>query len=99
MTDEDVREHQRMLRSDALFDPTYSQLIDMSGITEDLVDEKTKREISNDPIFAPGARRAWVASEDYSFGMARMYAIAAERQGQTIGVFRKRSEAEEWLGR
>jgi len=30
--------------------------------------------------------------------MARMYAVAAESQGQTIGVFRVRSEAEEWLG-
>jgi hypothetical protein len=98
MTDSDVREHQRNLRTDPRFDPTYRQLVDMSGITEDLVGIETKREISSDQIFAPGVRRAWVASPDYSFGMARMYAIAAERQGQTIGVFRTRSEAEEWLG-
>jgi hypothetical protein len=30
--------------------------------------------------------------------MARMYAVAAEQQGQTIGVFRARQEAEKWLG-
>jgi hypothetical protein len=34
----------------------------------------------------------------HTFGMARMYSIAAERQGQAIGVFRARSDAEEWLG-
>ena len=98
ITDYDVSEHHRSLRTDPAFDPTYRQLIDMNGITEDLVGIETKREISGDPIFAPGVRRAWVASPDYSFGMARMYAIAAERQGQTIGVFRTISEAEQWLG-
>lgn len=98
MTADDVREHHRKLRTDPLFDPTYRQLVDMSGITEDLVDIKTKREESDDQLFVPGVRRAWVAPADYPFGMARMYAIAAERQGQTIGMFRERSEAEEWLG-
>jgi hypothetical protein len=98
VTDDDVREHARMLRSDPLFDPTYRQLVDMSGITEDLVDTNTKQESSRDQLFAPGVRRAWVASADYTFGMARMYAVAAETQGQAIGVFRARGDAEEWLG-
>ena len=98
ITDDDVREHNRMLRTDPLFDPTFRQLVDMSGITEDLVDVQTKRDVSHDQFFAPGVRRAWVAPADYSFGMARMYAIAAESEGQAIGVFRARSEAEEWLG-
>jgi hypothetical protein len=98
ITDDDVREHARALRADPLFDPTFRQLVDMCGITEDLVNTATKQQASHDLLFAPGVRRAWVASKDYSFGMARMYAVAAERQGQTIGVFRDRSAAEEWLG-
>jgi hypothetical protein len=98
VTDDDVREHNRALRADSLFDPTYRQLVDMSGITEDLVDIKTKREVSENQFFAPGVRRAWVSANDFAFGMARMYAIAAEKEGQTIGVFRARGEAEEWLG-
>jgi hypothetical protein len=98
MTDDDVREHHRMLRDDPLFDPTYRQLIDMTGITEDLVGSRAKRDESQDQIFAPGVRRAWVAPGDYTFGMARMYAVAAETQGQNIGVFRNRSEADQWLG-
>ena len=98
VTDDDVLEHNRMLRADPLFDPTYRQLVDMSGITDDLVDSKTKRDVSLNQFFAPGVRRAWVSANDFSFGMARMYAVAAESQGQTIGVFRERREAEEWLG-
>jgi hypothetical protein len=98
VTDDDVREHNRMLCTDPLFDPTYRQLVDMSGITEDLVDINTKREVSQNQFFAPGVRRAWVSANDFAFGMARMYAVAAESQGQNIGVFRARREAEEWLG-
>jgi hypothetical protein len=30
--------------------------------------------------------------------MARMFALRAERLGQTIEVFRERAKAEEWLG-
>ena len=98
VTNDDVREHDKALRADPLFDPTYRQLVDMTGITEDLVDITAKRQASQNQIFVPGVRRAWVASEDYTFGMARMYAVAAESQGQTIGVFRARRDAEEWLG-
>ena len=98
MTSADVREHRRALRSDPSFDRTYRELVDMSGITEDLVDLGAKQEISQDQLFVPGVRRAWVAPADYPFAMARMYAKAAEKQGQVIGVFRTRKEAEEWLG-
>jgi hypothetical protein len=98
MTNSDVTEHARMLRADPHFDPNFRQLVDMSGITEDLVDTSTKQQASYDQLFAPGVRRAWVASKDYSFGMARMYSVAAENQGQKIKVFRTRGEAEEWLG-
>jgi hypothetical protein len=98
MTDDDVREHHRSLLADPLFDPTYRQLVDMTGITEDLVGARAKQEESQDQIFVPGVQRAWVAPADYAFGMARMYAVAAQGRGQNIGVFRARSEAEEWLG-
>jgi hypothetical protein len=97
MTSADVREHRRALRNDPLFDRNYRELVDMTGITEDRVDLGAKQEISQDQLFAPGVRRAWVASADYAYGMARMYAIAAEKQGQDVGVFRTRMEAEEWL--
>jgi hypothetical protein len=38
-----------------------------------------------------------VANSDASFGMARMYAISSEADGQTIQVFRDMSAAEAWL--
>jgi hypothetical protein len=98
MTNDDVLEHHRSLRNDPDFDPTYRQIVDMSGITDDLVDVATKELVSRDQIFARGARRAWVATENYTFGMARMYTVAANGQGQSVQVFRTRKEAEDWLG-
>ena len=52
MTDDDVLEHHRSLRTDPDFDPTFRQLIDMSGITEDRVAVTTKELVSRDQIFA-----------------------------------------------
>ena len=42
---------------------------------------------------------AFVASEDGTFGMARMYATFADESTDPIHVFRDLELAEEWLGR
>jgi hypothetical protein len=98
VSEDEVHEHNRQLRSDPQFNPRYRQLADMSGVTEILVGTKTIVETAQDQFFAPGVPRAFVASEDAAFGMSRMYASHAEGLGQTIKVFRERAEAEAWLG-
>jgi hypothetical protein len=98
MTDDDVREQRRKLRADPAFDPSYRQLIDMTGMTEIQVGAKTITEAAHDQYFAPGAKRAFVASSDAAFGLARMFAMRAEASGQAIEVFRDLRKAEEWLG-
>jgi hypothetical protein len=97
VSEDEVHDHNRRLRSDPLFDPSYRQLADMSGITEVLVSTGMIRETSQDPFFKPGAPRAFVAASDGVFGMARMFASHAEGLGQTIEVFRDRPSAEAWL--
>jgi hypothetical protein len=97
-TESDVAEHNRSLRIDPQFDPHYRQLADITGITELLVSAKVVQETAHDQYFAPGVRRAFVASDDAVFGMARMFALHAEGMGQTIQVFRERAAAEAWLG-
>jgi hypothetical protein len=97
-TEDDVAEHNRSLRTDPRFDPTYRQLADMSGVTELLVSTKVIQDTAHDQYFAPGSRRAFVASDDAAFGLARMFALHAEGMGQTIHVFRDRASAEAWLG-
>ena len=50
-----------------------------------------------DQFFNPGTRRAFVASHDGVFGMARMYSLHAESLGQTIEVFRDLEPAHAWI--
>jgi hypothetical protein len=97
-TEGEVHEHNQKLRGDPLFDPAYQQLADMSRVTEVLVSADTIKETARDSFFSPGVRRAFVASADGTFGMARMFALHAESLGQVVEVFRDRDTAEEWLG-
>jgi hypothetical protein len=97
ITEEEVHDHNTRLRNDPAFDPGYRQLIDLTGITEIRVSSKTVNLTAMDQYFTPGTRRAFIASSDATFGMARMFALQAEGSGQTIEVFRDRKKAEEWL--
>ena len=98
VTETEVHEHNRTLRADPDFNPRYRQLVDCTGVTEILVGTATINAISRDQFFAPGIRRAFIATSDTAFGLARMFALRADGSGQTIEVFRERRVAEEWLG-
>ena len=92
VTNDEVDKHNRSLRSDPDFDPSYRQLIDLSGITEIRVTTPKVTATAH-----PGTRRAFFAPADAAFGLARKFATHAEAGGQTIEVFRDRKKAEEWL--
>lgn len=98
VSDEEIHDHNTRLRNDSQFDPSYRQMVDLTGITEIKVATSTINETSLDQFFNPGTRRAMVAASDATFGMARMFALRAEGLGQTIEVFRDWPQAEEWLG-
>ena len=97
VTEEVVHDHNTRLRNDPAFDPGYRQLVDLTGITEIRVSSQMVKVTAMDQFFTPGTRRAFIASTDATFGMARMFALQAEGSGQTIEVFRDRRKAEEWL--
>ena len=98
VTDTEVYDHNRQLRSDPAFNPTFQQLTDLSGVTEIAVTTSMINDTSLDQFFEPGVRRAIVATDDGVFGMARMFALRAESLGQTIQVFRDADKARDWLG-
>lgn len=98
VSDNEINEHNNELRNDPQFDPSYRQIVDLTGITELKVSTGIITETSLDQFFNPGTRRAMVAASDATFGLARMYALRAEGLGQTIEVFRDCPPAEEWLG-
>jgi hypothetical protein len=96
-TEDEIFDHGQRLRNDPQFRPDFRQLVDMRGLTEIRVGSGVIRDASRNQFFSPGVRRAVVANSDASFGMARMYAIASEMEGQTIEVFRDINVAEAWL--
>lgn len=98
VNDAEIFAHNEKLRSDPRFDPSYQQLVDMTGVTHIGVSTSMINETSLDQFFEPGTRRAFVATDDAVFGMARMFALRAEGLGQTIQVFREERTAKEWLG-
>jgi len=98
MIDDEVRDHNRKLHADPAFNPGYRQLVDMTEVTESRVGTNTINETSADHFFNPGTPRAFVATSDAIFGMARKFALQAESEGQTIQVFRDMEKARKWLG-
>jgi hypothetical protein len=98
VTEDEVDDHNRRLRTDPTFNPGYRQLVDLTGITEIRVGTRKINETAHDQFFDAGVRRAFIACDDATFGLARMFALQAEGSGQRIEVFRDRGKAEEWLG-
>lgn len=97
LTGADVAEHALALRSDDRFDAGFSQLLDFRRTTDiDVTVEDIRRNVSIVP-FGPDARRAFLVSDDFAFGMARMYQSHAEPLRGQILVARDLEEAWEWL--
>ena len=99
LTDSDVIEHKKRLIADPAFRPGMLELSDVRDVTQlDVTPEGVRMFTSFDRAHddRPG-RLAIVASEDFVFGMARMYQMSGT-DDSSVGVFRGVEEAKEWLG-
>jgi len=95
---DDLFDHGQRLRADPDFKPHYRQLWDFTEITKSELSYAELAVIAKVSIFAPTSRRAILAPVDVVFGMARMFQMLKESEGETgIRVFRQRSEALRWL--
>lgn len=94
----DMVAHKDKLLSDPDFERTYSQIIDLTQITEFALSNEDIRAFANFSVFSPESRRAIIAPGDLKFGMARMFATLRELQGEKgIGVFRELEQALDWV--
>lgn len=98
LTNDDLRDGMSRLMADPRFDHQFRSLVDMRDVSDITVDAPVVAETARTPLFARDVRRAIVAQSDHAFGIARMYASYAERDGSTVRVFRDIAAAEEWLG-
>lgn len=96
-TEADVLAHRQKLNADPLFDSTFRQLADFSGVTRMAISAASIRALTSSDPWDSGSRRAFVASADVVFGMARMYAALLGDSRSNIAVFRRAEEARRWL--
>jgi hypothetical protein len=84
--------------SDPDFDPSFSQLGDLSAVTGIDITADEVRIVAETSMFSLTARRALVGDSPEVYGLARMFSILRDFRGdREIRVFRSRKEALAWL--
>ena len=97
VTPDEVMEFRRQIVRDPDFDPSFSQLGDLSGITIDLTADEVKVLAERSP-FSLTSRRAFVGKHPEAYGLARMFEIVRGLRGDLqVRVFRDREDALAWL--
>jgi hypothetical protein len=87
------------LKKRADFDPTFNQLLDLTGATRFDATSDQLRRMAGEGLFSRSSRRAIVTSNPTIFGLARMFETYRSNSpaGEHIMVFREMREALEWL--
>lgn len=100
MSLEDALSHSYNLKTDSLFRPEYSELIDLTGFTgTDLNLEAMKafaRGLQGE-VFSHHARRAVVAPADSAFELSSQYR-GLRTDSENFQIFHSMDEAMHWLG-
>ena len=99
VTDDDIRAFRRDVAADPEFEPSFDQLVDMTGVERVDVSFDLRVDVVETSLFTEGSRRAIVAPEPHQMGFARQYALMSSGGGRrdTVMVFASREEAEAWL--
>jgi hypothetical protein len=94
----DVLAHREKLFNDPDYDPSFSQLIDFTPVTQFWIEPEELQSLAQTMVFSANSRRAIVAPNDLIFGSARMYEILRESAGESgIRVFRNRDKGLDWV--
>ncbi len=95
----DIAGHQRQLKNNPDFDSSFDQLFDGTAVTKIELTAAEIQTVARQRLFAGGSRQALVASNDFAYGMARMFEMyrEASRTGRLVRVFNSLDAAQEWL--
>ena|SRR5579864_8950532 len=96
----DMLANQDRLLNDPEFDPEFNQLSDATLATDTDLSTNNIRMLYQRKIFSPNSRRAVVATNAFTYGMARMLQSYVELSPNPtqVAVFRDRASALKWLG-
>jgi hypothetical protein len=94
----DALAHRENLRKNPDFEPSFSQLVDLSHVTKIEFSREDVERFAQDTIFSPDSRRAALATGDHANGLARMFEMLREFKGEEgVRVFRNLDEALDWV--
>jgi len=97
---EDALSHSYTLKTDPLFRPEFSELIDLTGFTGTDMNVEAMKAFARGlqgEVFSHHARRAVVAPADSAFDLSRKYQGLKE-SSENFQVFHSTDEAAQWLG-
>jgi len=103
VTNEELLEYQQRLAADPDFRPTMNNVIDTRGVTDVSVTVLGLRIAATPSIFAPGSRRAIIASGTSPAyrdgeGYLRMFEALRHQSGEDIKFFSTAEDVHRWLG-
>jgi hypothetical protein len=103
VTNEELLEYQQRLAADLDFRPTMNNVIDTRGVTDVSVTVLGLRIAATPSIFAPGSRRAIIASGTSPAyrdgeGYLRMFEALRHQSGEDIKFFSTVEDVHRWLG-
>jgi hypothetical protein len=94
----DALAHRQNPRKHPVFDPSFSQLVDLSNVTKIAFSREDVETFAQDTIFSLNSRRAAVVTGDLAYGLARMFEMLREAKGEEgLRVFRNLDEALDWV--
>jgi len=90
--------NQERLSKEPDFDPSYSQLMDVTRADLASLTANDIRTIAERNVFSPESRRAIVVSSNLGYGFGRMFETLREIAGEKgVRIFRDLDEAVDWL--
>ena len=83
----DALAHQESLRKDPDFDPSFSQLMDLTQVTQYDIDSNDIHKLTHRGVFSPTSRGAILVEGDLGYGFGRMFEILRENAGESESAF------------
>ena len=97
-TDEEVAAHRDAIAADPDFDPTFSEIVDFTGVTEAALSEASLAAMAKNPsLFQEASVHIIVAPADLMFNLAAKYKAFARLSRPNLFVVRTRAEAYQLL--
>jgi len=98
VTKDDLMGHQDRLLEDPDFNPSFSQLWNLTQVTEANFKAADVEMMARRDVFSRGSRRAIVVAKEDHYGLARMFQIHRELSGENgIRIFRNLDDGLDWI--